>query len=107
MEYFAQITALAALAVVAVQQILKLNVIPVYFANRYPVITNIVLSIIASVVVTYKTAVNLVTWQQWVTYVATVSVLAAVTYNMTLRNSEVLQRASNKLGPNQYKLGRG
>lgn len=96
MEYFAQITALAALAVVAVQQILKLNVIPVYFANKYPVLTNIVLSVIASVVVTWKTAVNLVNVGQWIAYVATVSVLAAVTYNMTLKNSDSLQSVSNK-----------
>lgn len=96
MEYFTQITALAALAVVAAQQILKLNVIPVYFANKYPVFTNVVLSIIASIVVQYQTAINLVNWTQWVTYVATVSVVAAVTYNMTIRKSEELQKVSNK-----------
>lgn len=99
MEFFAQITALAALSVVAVQQILKLNVIPVYFANKYPVVTNILLSIVASVVVTWQTALELVGWVAWVTYVATVSVLAAVTYNMTLRNSDGVQRVSNKTEP--------
>lgn len=97
MEYFAQVTALAALAVVIVQQIFKLNVIPVFFANKYPVITNVILSAIASVVVTWQTAVNLTTWLAWVTYVGTVSVLAAVTYNMTIKNSDAVQRASNKL----------
>lgn len=97
MEYFAQITALAALAVVAVQQILKLNVIPVYFANKYPVLTNVLLSAVASVIVTWQTAINLVDWKEWVVYVATVSVLSAVTYNMTLRNSESVQRLSNKV----------
>lgn len=96
MEYFAEITALAALSVVAVQQILKLNVIPVVFANKYPVLTNILLSAVASVVVTWQTAVQLVTLTQWVTYVATVSVLAAVTYNMTLKNSDAVQRLSTK-----------
>jgi len=93
---FAEITALAALAVVAVQQILKLNVVPLYFANKYPVLTNVILSFIASMIVTWQTAINLVGWVSWVTYVATVSVLAAITYNMTLRNSEGVQRASNK-----------
>lgn len=96
MEYFAQITALAALAVVAVQQILKLNVIPLYFANKYPVFTNLLLSIIASVVVTWQTTVNLVGWMAWVAYVGTVSVLAAITYNMTIKNSDAVQSASNK-----------
>lgn len=98
MEYFAQVTALAALSVVAVQQILKLNVIPVYFANKYPVLTNVLLSILASVVVTWQTAINLVGVWAWVAYVATVSVLAAVTYNMTIKNSAGLQSVSNKKG---------
>jgi hypothetical protein len=96
MDYFAEITALAALSVVAVQQILKLNVIPVYFANKYPVFTNVVLSIIASVIVNMQTAVELTTWTAWVAYVATISVVAAVTYNMTIKNSEGIQRISNK-----------
>ena len=96
MEYFAEITALAALAVVAVQQILKLNVVPVYFANKYPVLTNFALSAVASVVVTWQTAINLVQWQEWVAYIATVSVLAAITYNMTVRNSAEIQAVSNK-----------
>lgn len=102
MEAFAEITALAALSVVAVQQILKLNVIPVYFANKFPVLTNVLLSAIASVIVTWQTAVQLVTPVEWVTYVATVSVLAAVTYNMTLRNSTGVQRVSRKAEPTNY-----
>lgn len=102
MEYFAEITALAALAVVAVQQILKLNVVPVYFANKYPVITNIVLSIIASVVVQWQTAVSLVGLADWLTYAATVSVVSAVVYNMTLKNSDAVQRVSNRTEPAQY-----
>lgn len=97
MDSFAEITALAALSVVAVQQILKLNVIPVYFANKFPVFTNILLSIVASVIVSWQTAITLVDWKQWVAYAGTVSVLAAITYNMTLRNSEGVQRVSNKL----------
>lgn len=103
MEFFSEVTALAALAVVAVQQILKLNVVPVYFANKYPVLTNVVLSTIAAVVVTWQTALSLVGWVDWVVYVATVSVLSAITYNMTLRNSSGVKAVSNKLGPNEYK----
>jgi hypothetical protein len=95
MELFTEITALAALAVVAVQQILKLNVIPVFFANKYPVLTNVLLSAIAAVIVTWQTAITLVGWVEWVVYVATISVLAAITYNMTLRNSESVQRISS------------
>jgi len=93
---FATITALAALAVVAVQAILKLNVIPVYLANKYPVLTNVVLSLLASVIVTWQTAVTLAGVLNWIAYVGTVSVLAAITYNMTLRNSTGYQALSNK-----------
>lgn len=96
MDQFAEITALAALSVVAVQQILKLNVIPVYFANKYPVVTNVLLSILAALIVTWQTTVKLVDVSSWVAYVATVSVLAAITYNMTIKNSAELQAISNK-----------
>lgn len=101
MEYFAEITALAALAVVAVQTILKLNVIPLYFANKYPLVTNVLLSIIASVVVTWQTTVDLVSIWQWVAYTGTIVVLSAMTYNMTIRNSAAVQNATNK--PEQSK----
>jgi len=94
MEFFTEVTALAALSVVAVQQILKLNVIPVYFANRFPLLTNVLLSFIASIVVTWNTAIELVGWTEWVVYVATISVLSAITYNMTLKNSEGVQNVS-------------
>lgn len=97
MEYFSEITALAALSVVAVQQILKLNVIPLYFANKYPIVTNVLLSAVAAVVVTWQTALELASVGAWVAYIGTVSVLAAITYNMTLRNSEGVQRVSSKV----------
>jgi len=98
MELFAQWTALAALAVVVVQQILKLNLIPVYFANKYPVLANVILSIIASIVVNMATvAVALHTAWQWIAYAATVSVVAAITYNMLVKNSKYIQAISNKI----------
>lgn len=98
MDLFTQYTALASLAVVVVQQILKLNVIPLYFANKYPVFTNVLLSIIAAVVVSWQDLVKLDGWVAWVVEIAVISVVAAVTYNMTIRNSEAVQRASNKVG---------
>jgi hypothetical protein len=97
MDLFTQYTALASLAVVVVQQILKLNAIPVYFANQYPVATNVVLSVIAAVVVSWQDLVKLNGWVSWVVEIATISVIAAITYNMTLRNSEAVQRASTKV----------
>lgn len=103
MELFSEVTAMAALAVVVIQQVLKLNIIPIYFANKYPLTTNVILSAGAAVYVTWQTAVTLSGWVDWVTYVATVSVLAAITYNMTLKNSEAVELATNKIGPNQIK----
>lgn len=95
MQIFNEWTALAALAVVVIQQILKLNVIPVFFANQYPVLTNIILSIVASVVVNYKGLAGLHDVWSWVVEVFVISVVAAITYNSTLRNSAAVQRASN------------
>lgn len=96
MDYFATITALAALAVVIVQQILKLNVVPVYFANKFPVVTNIALSIIASIVVSWKTALTFVHWYQWVAYAGLVALVAAITYNATIKQDASLQAVANK-----------
>lgn len=96
MELFSQWTALAALAVVIVQQILKLNVVPLYFANKYPVITNVILSVVAAVVVNWQTVVTLHTGWNWITEVAVISVVAAITYNATLANSVGAQAATSK-----------
>jgi len=96
MNSFAEITALAALSIVAVESILKLNVVPITFANRFPVTTNVLLSIAASIIVTWKTMIILTGLSQWVAYIATLSVLSAITYNMTLRNSYKIQSLSNK-----------
>lgn len=95
MEFLTHATALAALAVVAVQQILKLKVVPVSFANKYPVLTNIALSVLAAAYVVWQNGViRPFVWTQWtqcVLLVATISVVAALTYNMTLRNSPTIK----------------
>ena len=86
MEFFTQATALAALAVVVVEQILKLKVIPNGFANRYPVPTLIILSIVASIIVAVQTGVNPNTWTDWLVLTGLVTVSAAVTYNTVFKN---------------------
>jgi hypothetical protein len=55
MDTLTQATILASGAVLLIQQILKLNIIPVAFANRYPVPTNIILSVLATVITTVTT----------------------------------------------------
>lgn len=85
--FFTHTVALAALAVVAVQQILKLKVIPIAFANRYPVPTLILLSIGSSVFVVWRSVVAVpVAWTDWLLLIATTAVVAAITYNNTIRN---------------------
>ncbi len=86
-----QVTLLAAGAVVVVHQILKLRIIPVAFANKYPVPTNILLSIIAAVVVKWNSLVLLHGFNDWVTYIATIAVIAAITFNQLLGRWEELR----------------
>lgn len=87
MEYLNHVGVLAGLAVLLVQQILKLKFIPIAFANRYPVPTNIILSFIAAIVVVWQANVKApVAWTGWIQLIATISLVAAFSYNMTLRN---------------------
>lgn len=86
-SFFTHAAALSALAVVGVHQILKLKFIPVGFANKYPVPTNILLSVIASIVAVWQgNAPHPVSWSDWVLLAGTVSVVAALTFNQLLRN---------------------
>lgn len=86
LAFFVQATALAAVGVVIVHQILKLKIIPLAFANRYPVPTNILLSIIAAIIAVYASKVAVpVTLIDWGLLVLTISVVAAIIYNNLLR----------------------
>lgn len=87
MEFLTHVTALSGLAVVAIQQILKLKVVPVSFANRYPVPTLILLSILTSIFIVWRELVAApASWTDWVLLVVTVGIVAAFTYNNTVRN---------------------
>lgn len=87
MEYLTHSVVLAGLAVLTVQQILKLKAIPTQIANKYPVPTLIVLSIVASIVaVWHDNVARPLVWTSWVQLVATVALVAAITYNMTIKN---------------------
>lgn len=87
MELFAQATALAAAAVVVIQQILKWKVIPGTFASRWPVQTNIVLSIIAALVVApiNWSALLPAAVLEFVALVVLIAVTAAIVYNQLVR----------------------
>lgn len=87
MEYLEHVVVLGGLAVVLVHQILKLKFIPISFANKYPVLTNILLSIITAAVIVWQDMLATpLAWTDWIQLVVTVSLVAAFAYNMTLRN---------------------
>jgi hypothetical protein len=83
---FTHAVALSALAVVALHEILKLKFVPWGFVNKYPVLALILLSIGASAVVAWRTAVQPQTFADWVVLVATTAVTAALTYITTIKN---------------------
>lgn len=88
MDFFTHATALTGLAVLAIQQVLKfLPNSMVNFPNEYPVLTNIALSIGAAIYVNWKDIITPHVWTDWAGLIATISVVAALAYNMTLRNS--------------------
>lgn len=88
MDFFTYTTGLAALAVVVLQQLLKMAPVSfTNFANKYPVPTNIALSIGISIYIVQKqNTIHPVVWTQWVALVATISVVSAIVYNSTVRN---------------------
>lgn len=100
MEFLTQASLAAAGVVVLVQQILKSKIVPLAFANRYPVPTNIVLSIIATVVIvpidwSFDNAGKLAL------QVATIAVTAAIAYNQLLSKWDQLRstEGEGKSGP--------
>lgn len=94
---FTHAVALSALAVVAIQQFLKWKVIPVKFANKYPVPTLIVLSILASALVDWQGGAVIHTWGDFVLQAALVAVSAALTYRTTLKNWDALRATESQV----------
>ena len=92
LEYFMTISLVSGLAVSVVQEILKLKIIPLSFANRYPVPTNIVLSVIASIVaISQHGVLELASWLELASTAGFTAVVAAITYNNLMRNWTQLQ----------------
>jgi len=95
MEFLTQASLAAAGVVLLVQQILKLNIVPLAFANRYPVPTNILLSIVATV---FIVPIN---WSldnigDLALQIGTVAVVAAIAYNQLLGKWEQLRSAEGE-----------
>lgn len=94
MDLLTQATVLAAGAVLLVQEILKLRIVPLAFANRYPVPTNILLSLIATVIVTVPVVNVGWDWHNTPLILRTfglISVGAAIAYNQLLSRWDQLK----------------
>lgn len=92
LAYFSTVTAVAAVGVVILQQILKLKFVPVSFANKYPVPTNIALSVIASTIAVFVAKpVAPTDWLGWLLLAVFISVVAGIIYNTTLNNWKELR----------------
>ena len=86
----------AGLAVTLVLQVLKLKIIPVAIANRYPVVVNILLSIIAAIFVIPSNEWHFHHWWEIVTQVGVIAVIAALTYNQLLARWTELRELEGK-----------
>lgn len=84
-DFVTKITLLAGVGVLAVQQILKILPVSVTeFANRYPVPTNIALSVGAALFAVWQDFIQPVVWTDWVALIAVISATAAIIYNQLI-----------------------
>lgn len=90
MEFLSGAALVAAGVVLLVQEILKLKIIPLAFANKYPVFTNILLSVVATIFLVP------VDWSldnigHLAVQIGTVAVTAAIAYNQLIGKSPELK----------------
>jgi hypothetical protein len=96
-DILTQASVVAAMAVLLIQQILKSKLIPVFFANKYPVETNIFLSVLATIVTFNWVNIDL-TAGNWVLIartLLTISIGAALSYNQLFAKSKVIQNTES------------
>lgn len=86
MEFLSGAALVAAGVVLLVEQILKLKIVPLAVANKYPVFTNIALSIIATVFLV-PVQLSFDNLGHLAIQVGTVAVTAAIAYNQLVSKS--------------------
>ena len=97
MDFLNHVIVLLGLAVLASVQVLKfIRLNATSFANRYPVATNIVASIVAVLIAAKTDHLNPVGWTQWLTAVALCSLTAAILYNQLIGKSPAVQALQAK-----------
>lgn len=95
MDFINHITLLAAGATTLAVQIMKLKLFPPSFANRYPVPTNLAVSLIATGVIYYTNWLPLHTVGDWLGTFGVIAVVAAMTYNHVLGQWGELKSSEN------------
>ncbi len=92
MEYINELVLIAAGATTLAVQILKSKIIPIPFQN-YPVVTNVVVSLIAAVATVGIAGVDLnkENWEVLLTTFIKISLVAALVYNQLLGNSHLVK----------------
>lgn len=95
MEFLTASALSAAAVVVVVQEVLKLKVVPVAFANRYPVATNVILSVITTLFLVP------ITWSldnigHLLVQIGTVAVVASIAYHALVKPSAVRELEGEK-----------
>lgn len=88
MEFLTAAALTASGVVVLVQEILKLRIVPLAFANRFPVLTNIILSVVATLFMVPVDA-NFDNLGELLVQAGTIAVVAAISYNMLVKPSGV------------------
>lgn len=86
MEFLSESALVASGVVLLVEEILKLKIVPVGFANKYPIHTNVLLSIIATLFLV-EIKVSLDNIGYLAIQIATVGVVAAIAYNQLFREA--------------------
>lgn len=86
MEFLTNAALVASGVVLLVQEILKLQIVPLAFANRYPVQTNVLLSIVATLFLV-PVEWSLDNLGHLAVQIGVVAVTAAIAYNQLLKKA--------------------
>jgi len=83
MEFLASVTAISAASVVVAVQVLKMEAIPVKFVNKYPALTNIIISFVAATIATLGSVASgrELTLMDYLFLAVSIPVVASITYN--------------------------
>lgn len=97
MEFLSAAAISAAAVVLVVTEVLKLRIVPLAFANRYPVITNVILSVFVTFFLV-PVEFSLDNIGHLLVQIGTVAVIAAIAYNQLVSRSAIKELEGEKPG---------